>query len=316
MIHARTQRMITAMGLLVLASSRAVAAEFVTLDELLAGWGTDLNQVDMQIDTLEPGLHVIRGAGGATLASIGADGVLLVDDQYDAVVERLASAVASLGGGAIDIVINTHAHFDHADGNPKLGAAGAQIIAHRNARERMTLGAVLDYGAKRYRQPAYPANGLPTVTFDDNMTLHFNKQTIELMYLGDGHTNGDVSVWFREANVVHVGDLYVSPWPYIDAANGGDLGSYVSTVKSLAARISADTRVVSGHRPDITRDDLLEFADRLHVVHGRLQAMAERGLTIQEVIADDPTADLIDADVPPVLFLSLAYQTVQEHSAR
>ncbi len=311
MYLAQAPRTSLVVGLSLLAGANASATEFVTLEELLAGWGTDLSQVEMQIDTIDPGLHIIRGAGGATLASIGGDGVLLIDNQYDAIVERLASAVASLGGGNIDVVINTHAHFDHADGNPKLGAAGAQIIAHENARERMTLGAVLDYGAKRYRQPAYPASGLPAVTFSDNMTLHFNGHTIELLYLGNGHTNGDVSVWFREADVVHVGDLYVTPWPYIDAANGGDLGSYATTLRSLAARLTANTRVVSGHRPDITRDELLAFADRLQTVHSRLQAMAKRGLTIQEVVADDPTADLVDTDVPPVLFLSLAYQTLQ-----
>lgn len=288
----------------------AADGERVSLHELLDGWGVDLDTVEIRTENLADGLHVLRGAGGAVIASVGPDGVLIVDDQFDATVDKLRSAIDALGGDGIDLVVNTHAHFDHADGNPALGAAGARIVAHENARRLMMTGATLDYVGRVYEQPAYPASGLPDMTFDDAMRLYFNGEQIDLVYGGAGHTDGDIAVWFRNANVVHVGDLYTDPWPYIDAANGGSLGDFVRTLDALHELIDDETRIVSGHRPTVSRSELRTYTDRLQVVHERLARMRSRGMTIEEVIAAAPTADLVEDGTVPVMFLTLAYRTI------
>lgn len=282
----------------------------VTLDELLRGLGTDLAGAEVRIETLEPDLHVLRAAGGAVVASVGSDGVLIVDDQFAATTDRLRSAVHQLGGEDIDYVINTHAHYDHVDGNPVLGAAGARIVAHANAREMMMRSSRLDYGDRYYVQSPYADAGLPVLTFRDRIVMHVNGETIELHYFGPAHTDGDVAVWFREANVMHVGDLYVAPWPYIDAGNGGTLSGLIAACNAILDVIDAETRIVSGHRPTVDRAGFEAYTRRLEAVYSRLAAFASAGLDVDAVIAADPVADLDDSDSSPTLFLTLAYPTV------
>ncbi|MDX1481839.1 MAG: MBL fold metallo-hydrolase [Woeseiaceae bacterium] len=293
-----------------LVAGSALADTEVTLDELLRGWGSDLTQAEVTVETLQPGLHVLRAAGGAVIASIGDDGVLLVDDQYAQTVDDLQAAVRDLGGRDVDFVINTHAHFDHANGNPVLGAAGAHIVAHHNARAMLMRSSRLDYGDRYYVQPPSPSEGLPVVTFDEGIVLHVNGQTIDVAHFGPAHTDGDVIAHFREANVVHVGDLYVAPWPYIDAGNGGSLSGLIATCNAILDRIDDDTRVVSGHRPTTDRAGFETYTRRLEAVYARLAGHAAAGRSVEEMIAADPTAGLDDSGANPTLFLTLAYPTV------
>ena len=173
----------------------------------MSAWGTDLDNAVVSAETLKPGLHVLSGAGGAVVVSIGEQGVLMVDDQFPQVVPKLQDKIAELGGGDIDYVVNTHWHFDHADGNPLLGASGSRIIAHSNSRRQMQVSTKVSYVGFHYVQPPYPPEGLPVITFDHSMTLHFNGQEIDLQYFGPAHTTGDAAVFFRGDNVVHGGDL-------------------------------------------------------------------------------------------------------------
>lgn len=243
--------------------STAYADEERTLVDLVAGWGTDLSNIQLQSEALADGLFVIRGAGGAAIASIGEDGALLVDDQFAQGVPKLQRELATLGADGLDFVINTHWHFDHADGNPALGAAGARIIAHSESRKKMLVENKVAYVGQYYMQPPYPESGLPEITFDESISLHFNGQRIDVQYFGPAHTTGDAAVFFRGDNVIHVGDLYSARYPYIDAGNGGSLRGLIAVCEQLLDWVDEDTRIVSGHSPDTTPEGLSTYLDML-----------------------------------------------------
>lgn len=283
----------------------------VSLDELTRRWGSDLDEVTISSEALSPGLFVARGAGGAVIVSIGTDGVLLVDDQYAKTVGKIQSEINRLGGGDVDLVINTHGHFDHADGNPFLGQRGAKIIAHENARQQMMRSSRLDYGEVFYIQPPYPDEGLPVLTFNDAITLHYNDQAIEVRYFGPGHTAGDVVVHFKDADVLHVGDLYSGRYPYIDPGNGGSLSGLIAICQSILDIAGEETRIVSGHAPVATIGAMEDYLRMLETVYARLASMAKAGETIDAVLAAAPTEEFDALRGNPALFITLAYRSVE-----
>ena len=299
-----------------LASALVIAApvganERRTLSELMSGWGTQLDNVEVRTETLKPGLHVLRGAGGAVLASLGEDGVLIVDDQFPQVVPQLRRAIVELGGGDVDFVVNTHWHFDHADGNPLLGSAGARIIAHSNSRRKMTRANTVTFVGYHYRQPPYPAAGLPVITFDNSMSLHFNGQRVDVMHFGPAHTTGDAVVFFRGDNVVHMGDLFNARFPYIDAGNGGTLAGLIAVCRSIADQIDEDTRIVSGHAPVVGYADLQDYIAMLETAHARLERLIADGRTLEQTLAAKPMVDFeAKRGADSTLFVTMAYQTL------
>lgn len=305
-------RRITLLAALLLAGTSA-ADEQRSLYELMSGWGTDLDNVNVSTEPLGAGLHVLRAAGGAIVVSIGSDGVLLVDDQFPQVLPKIRQTIGDLGGssnGDVDYVINTHWHFDHADGNPALGASGARIIAHDNSRRQMQQETRVSYVGYHYVQPPYPEAGLPVITFNDALTLHFNGQAIEMRYFGPAHTTGDAAVFFRDANVVHVGDLYSGGYPYIDAPNGGTLPGLIAVCRSIAEQIDDETTIVSGHAPLASRDDLLGYITMLESSYSTISKRVQEGMSLEEVLLANPTAEFDDQRGNPTLFVSMAYQSI------
>jgi len=292
----------------------AQADERLSFDELMSRFGTDLDTATVSVESLDPGLHVLRAAGGAVVASIGDDGVMVVDDQYARTVDRLRAAIRELGGSEVDFVVNTHAHFDHAGGNPPLGAAGARIIAHENAQRQMTATVRLDYGDVHYLQTPLPAEGLPILSFGDSITLHFNNETIELRHFGRGHTDGDIAVFFSSADVVHMGDLYNARYPYLDVNGGGSLSGLIAVCRQVLDHVGSATRIVSGHAATASQADLLDYVSMLETVHTRLTGMAEDGMSTEEMLAARPTAEFDERRGNPSLFLTHAYRSVLTES--
>lgn len=298
--------LVTTCGVVLIASS-AGAHESKTLDELLAGWGSDPADAVVTVETLKPGLHALFAAGGTAIVSIGDQGVLMVDDQFPQVLPKLKQAIGKLGGGDIDFVINTHWHFDHADNNPQLGAEGAWIVAHSKSRQKMTGTATILYDGYSYDQPPYPLEGLPVFTFDDRMQIHFNGQKIDLLHFGPAHTTGDAIVWFRHDNVVHVGDLYSSGYPYIDAANGGTLAGLIAVCRSIASAIDADTIIVSGHSGIASYDDLIAYIAMLQDTYDRMEKLIDSGYSLEDILDDTLGAGFDLSRGDPTLFLNMAY---------
>ncbi len=302
------KRIPTTLATLIIGMS-ANAHESRSLDEVLAGFGTDFDNVVVRVETLKPGLHAIFAAGGTVVVSIGDQGVLMVDNQFPEVLPKLKQTIHEMGGGHIDFVINTHWHYDHANNNPQLGEEGTWIIAHKNSRRKMTGTSTILYSGYSYDQPPYPLDGLPVFTFDEQMQVHFNDQTIELAWFGPAHTSGDAVVFFRGDNVAHLGDLYSSGYPYIDAANGGTLAGLIAACKSIAEAIDEDTILVSGHSGIASYNELAAYIAMLETMHGRLETLIDTGHSLEDILEAAPSKDYDEDRGDATLFLTMAYMS-------
>ena len=288
------------------------AQDAMTPEELNASRGVDFAAAEIRVETLASGLHVLFGVGGNVLASIGSQGVLLVDDQYPGMVPKIRSTVRELGGGEPDFVINTHWHFDHTGGNPLLGSVGSWFVAHTNARQMMTERQVVNLtGGMLVEQVPSPPEALPAITYDERMQFHFNGEQIDLMYFGSAHTTGDTAVILRDSNIAHLGDVFnTGGYPFIDADNGGDLDGVILFCEGVLKEIDENTIVVPGHGRIGTYADLAEYASMLRTIRERVAMLIAGGATLEEVIAANPTAEWDAVRGDPVRLLDRAYASM------
>jgi glyoxylase-like metal-dependent hydrolase (beta-lactamase superfamily II) len=298
------------LALALLIANIAAAHEYKSLSELMSGWGTDIAAAEVTVQTLEPGLHVLKGAGGNVLVSIGDQGVLMVDSQFPEMIPKLRKAIRELGGGDIDFTINTHWHFDHADGNPILGREGTWLVAQENSRRMMAGAHDIHFVGVSYRQPPYPAEALPVITYADRMSFHFNGRRIDLWHSGPAHTSGDTAVYIRDGNVVHMGDVFNARFPFIDADNGGDLNGMIAFCRAVLGRINVKTRVIPGHGPVMDYAALEAFTAMLETMRNRMQVMLDQGMTLEDVLAANPAADFTERFGDPQLFITKAYMSL------
>lgn len=256
-------------------------------------------------------LHVLQGVGGAVVASIGAQGVLIVDAQFPGMVPKIQAEIRELGGGDIDFAINTHWHFDHADGNLTLGPAGTWIVAQSNSREKLMQDNLINLVNQVREQPAYPAEALPVATYDDRMTLYFNGERIDLMHFGPAHTTGDTAVIFRDSNVVHMGDVFNNAgYPFVDADNGGSLSGIVEFSEAVLEEINPNTVVVPGHGAVADYAALADYAAMLRTIRDRMRALIGGGATLEQVVAAQPTRDWDEERGDPASFLNRSYTSL------
>jgi glyoxylase-like metal-dependent hydrolase (beta-lactamase superfamily II) len=286
------------------------AHEYMSFEQLSEAFGYDFETAEVRSEAVGPGLHLLFGVGGNVIVSIGDQGVMMVDSQFSRMMPKLKQTISELGGGEVDLAVNTHWHFDHADGNPVLGRDGAWLVAQSNSRRMMTGKRDVSYVDTTYQQPAFPPEALPVATFSDHMQLHFNGETIDLFHFGPAHTTGDTAVYFRNANVIHMGDVFFPRYPYIDAGNGGDLYGMIRFCEEVLARLNADSIVVPGHGPASGYDDLASYIEMLETMAERLSAMIDRGMTLEEVLAANPSADFDERFGNPLLFITKAYESL------
>jgi glyoxylase-like metal-dependent hydrolase (beta-lactamase superfamily II) len=299
------KKQLVATGLLILATGTP-AHDFVAEAERVAE--IDAGSVEIRSERLAAGLHVLFGLGGNVVVSIGDQGVLMVDSQYAPLVPLLKDEIAELGGGEIDFTINTHWHYDHVGGNPFLGREGAWFISHRNSRRMMAGEHVIDtVTATPLVQSAYPDVAMPVATFRDEMQVHFNGDTLDLLHFGPAHTTGDTAVIFRKANVVHMGDVLNASYPFIDAGNGGGIDGMILFCEKVLAHLDEDTKIVPGHGPVQSYGDLVDYIDMLETVRDRISSMIDAGMTVEEVIAAAPTAGFDERYGDPVRLIDRAY---------
>lgn len=257
------------------------------------------------------GLHVLLGVGGNIAASIGTQGVLIVDDQFPGMVPKIQAEIRSLGGGEIDFAINTHWHFDHADGNKTLGPAGTWIVSQRNSRDKMTQDNRINLVNQVREQPAYPVEALPVASYDDRMSFHFNGERIDLLHFGPAHTTGDTAVIFRSRNAVHMGDVFNNAgYPFVDADNGGSLTGIIEFCAAVLEEINADTVVIPGHGPVTDYADMVDYVAMLRTIRDRIQALIAGGATLEQVVAAQPTRDWDEEQGDPANFLNRAYTSL------
>lgn len=246
----------------------------------------DFDDVQISAIQVRPSIYMLQGSGGNIGVSIGVDGTLIVDDQFAPLTDKITAAIAELTPEPVEYVVNTHFHYDHTDGNENFGRLGAAIVAHENSRVRM----LTDQYVRDRPQPAYSAEGLPEITFDQAIRVHFNGQTIDIFHLGTAHTDGDAVVYFREANVMHTGDVYVRyGLPFIDIGNGGTINGMIRFVDAISHVIDEDTAVIPGHGAVASRQDIVEYGVMLRTIRDRVQAEIDRGRSLAQILQSDPT---------------------------
>lgn len=270
-----------------------------------------LKAAEVSVAELTANLYVLFGVGGNIVASIGEQGVLIVDDQYPEMVPRYQAVIHSLGGDNIDFAINTHWHYDHAEGNLVLGPQGTWLVSHSQSRRSMQEKNTINLVREIIEQDAYPDNALPVATFDDRMQFHFNQERIELVHFGPAHTAGDAVVIFRSSNVVHMGDLF-SPggYPFIDFDNGGDFDGLIAFCEAVLKEINSNTVVIPGHGALATFADLEAYVEMLKAIRAKINAMLDQGATLDEVISADITAEWDEKRGNPLRLLDRAYASL------
>lgn len=233
---------------------------------------------------LKGALHLLQGRGGNVVASVGEDGILLVDDDYGEYAQAYHDALVQLAGPGLEpaFVFNTHWHSDHTGSNAFWAERGAVIMAHRNVRVRMstrqemkTIGRVVE--------PS-PKQALPIVTFDDSLVIHFNGEDIEVQHYPTGHTDGDGVVYYSTENVVHMGDLFFKDrFPFVDIGSGGDVQGYIAAVASILARVDDSTVIVPGHGSLADKADLERYHRMLTTTSAQVLKSLDQGMSVEAI---------------------------------
>jgi len=247
------------------------------------------DSVEIKTSEVVPGIYMLEGAGGNIGLSTGSDGAFLIDDQFAPLSEKIMAAVKAAGAENIEFLLNTHWHGDHAGGNENFANEGALIVAHDNVRARLKAGRA---GPGRVIPPA-PEAALPVITFSDTISFHWNGHDIYIMHPAPAHTDGDAIVFFKDVNVVHMGDVFFNGgYPFIDLNSGGDLEGYIKAHTTVIENIDEDTKIIPGHGALAGYNDLVATRDMLIEVRDIISAQIAEGKTIDEVVKDAPLKEL------------------------
>ena len=234
----------------------------------------DFSNVEIKVTPVSKNVYMLEGSCGNIGVSVGEDGILIADDEFAPLAEKIEAAVRKLNPGKLKFVLNTHFHGDHTGGNAAFAARDATIIAQSNVRKRLA-------GDARNSTEA-----LPVITFDESVSVHFNGEEIKLLHHGPGHTDGDSIVYFTGANVVHMGDLFFNGmFPFIDLNSGGSVQGYIETVGAVLEKTPADAKIIPGHGPLGAVEDLMNFHSMLVETAGIVTQEIADGKTIDEIKA-------------------------------
>jgi glyoxylase-like metal-dependent hydrolase (beta-lactamase superfamily II) len=234
-------------------------------------------------------ISVLMGSGGNIAVLPGKDGKLLVDSGLSTSQSQIAQALNGLSADPLKHLIDTHWHFDHTDGNQWMHAAGATILAHENTKKRLSTPQVI--AAFNAMFPPSPAGAIPPLVFAASDTLHANGETIELTHYAPAHTDTDISVHFVEADVLHVGDTWFNGfYPFIDYSSGGNIDGMIKATVSNLDKATAKTILIPGHGPVGDKAQLTEYHAMLTGVREKVAKLKQSGKTVEEAIAEKPTA--------------------------
>ncbi len=250
---------------------------------------TDWSQVEIKTIAVAPGIYMLEGAGGNIGVSAGDDGVVLIDDQFAPLTDKIRDAVTKISDQPIRFLFNTHWHSDHTGGNENFGKADTLLVAHDNVRKRLKAGGVVDFF--KSDNPPAPEAALPVVTFDQTVTFHLNGGEIHAFHVPPAHTDGDAVIHFRQDNVVHMGDLYFNGmYPFIDYSSGGSIDGMIAAADRVLTMIDDDTHIIPGHGPLSNRSELAAYVEMLRGVRAAIAPLVDAGMSLEEVIAAKPTA--------------------------
>ena len=253
----------------------------------LGGQQQDFSKVQIKATRVSGNIYMLEGAGGNIAASIGDDGIVIVDDQFAPLADKIQAALKGLGitDKPVRFVINTHYHGDHTGGNAPFSNSGSTVIAQDSVRKRLVSGGTAGNGGsiKMEVKPAEKAE-LPIITFEHDVTVHLNGEDIRALHFPSGHTDGDSIIFFPKNNVVHMGDDFVRyGFPFIDVASGGSVQGMISAMEKASAQLPADVKVIPGHGAISNLEDVREFTKMLKETSAVVQKALDAHKTLEQM---------------------------------
>jgi glyoxylase-like metal-dependent hydrolase (beta-lactamase superfamily II) len=244
----------------------------------------DYSKVQMKVTKVAGGVYMLEGAGGNIGASVGDDGIVIVDDQYAPLAEKIQAALKGITDKPVRFIINTHYHGDHTGGNAYFQKQ-APIIAQDNVRKRLESGGAAGNGGAVHMDVKPAAKeALPIITFDHDVTVHLNGEDIRALFFPAGHTDGDSIIFFPKSNVVHMGDDFVTyGFPFIDVESGGSINGMIDAVEKVIAQLPPDVKVIPGHGPISSLDDMRAYATMLKATRDVVAQALKDGKTLDQM---------------------------------
>ena len=280
----------------------------------------DFSKVQIKVTKVSGNIYMLEGQGGNIGASVGEDGIVIVDDQFAPLAEKIQAALKDLKitDKPVRFIINTHYHGDHTGGNVPFSNAGSTLIAHDNVRKRLESGGTAGNGGsiKMENKPAEKA-ALPIITFEHDVTVHLNGEDIRAMHFPAGHTDGDAIIFFPKNNVVHMGDDFVRyGFPFIDVSSGGSVQGMISAMEKATAQLPADVKVIPGHGALSNLDDVRAYTKMLKETSAVVEKAINDHKTLDQMKKDkvlEPWAkwsgDFVNADA----FIETLYNSLTSH---
>ena len=279
---------------LLVAVAFALVATFVVVFTPSAQQNVDWDAVEISTHHVAGTVHYLAGQGGNIGLSIGDDGVVMIDDQFGPLTDRIVEAIRGISNGNIRFLINTHVHGDHTGGNENMGRMGVDMVARERVRLRLA--------------ETLPAVALPVLTYSEPVTIHLNGEDVHLIPVPPAHTDGDTFIHFPASDVLHLGDVFRTvAFPVIDRNNGGTLDGTIEALGIAAGMAGPDTMIVPGHGVVSSRADVIEFRDMVIDVKAKVSALVAEGASYDDVVAAGPTAEYEAKWGDPERFLTAVY---------
>jgi glyoxylase-like metal-dependent hydrolase (beta-lactamase superfamily II) len=242
---------------------------------------TDFSKVEIKVTKVAGNVYMLEGAGGNIGVSVGDDGILIVDDQFAPLADKIRAALKGIADKKLRFILNTHWHGDHTGGNVAFGPE-APVIAHDNVRKRMAV----EQKSEVFKRttPASPKEALPVITFNQNLTVHFNGEDIRAIHFPQGHTDGDSVIFFAGSNVVHLGDdFFAGRFPFVDLESGGSVEGLTKNIGEIITKIPAGAKLIPGHGPLSGIEDLMNYHNMLVTTSDIVRAKIKAGKTLEQI---------------------------------
>lgn len=262
----------------------AVAALMMFFSGVASAQEQDFSKVDIKVSRVAGTVYMLEGKGGNIGVSVGEDGIVIVDDQFAPLADKIKAALKGITDKPVRFVINTHYHFDHTGGNA-IFQREAPVIAHDNVRKRLASGGTGgNLGSVKMQLKPVAKEALPVLTFDHEVTIHVNGEDIRVLHYPNGHTDGDSLIFFPTSKVVHMGDDFVTyGFPFIDLAGGGSVEGMIVAAEEVIATLPADVKVIPGHGPISTLDDVRKYVTMLKDTRAVVEKGIKQGKTLDQM---------------------------------
>ena len=276
----------------------------------MAATAQNFDTVNIKTTKVAGSVYMLEGSGGNIGVLIGNDGVILIDDQFAPLSEKIKKAIAAISDKPIKFIINTHFHGDHSGGNNVFGSEGSIIVAHENARKRLSTDYIFE--AFKQEQMAMSYEGLPKITFAESLTFNMNGETVQVIHIKNAHTDGDAAIYFKESNVLHTGDAFVRyGLPFIDDGGGGTIDGMISGAEQMLKMINDETKIIPGHGQISSKKDLQDYKDLLQIIRNRIADGIKAGKTVDQIISSDPTKEF-KTGFDKIFFVQAVYNSLKK----